>query len=255
MASYAFIEVSGGLGRIVMSREDRLNALGREMIRSLVKLVDEAESSREVKVVSLTGRGRLFSAGIDLKEAAGSGGPDEASGLFEELVGLFSRLAQLSKPFIIELNGDAYGGGAELIWTADIVVSVRGARLVWPEARWGLSPPLLPVIGPSVLGPSRAAYLALTGSSLAAEEAYRLGLISRVYDTLEEMREGVAEIARSIVENSPRAVKSIKSLLRAAKLALLADLGSSELLRLSAMEEARNAWKAFLRKERPVYEW
>jgi len=153
------------------------------------------------------------------------------------------------------LNGDAYGGGAELLWAADIVVAVENAKLVWAEARWGYVTPLLAVLGPSILGPSRTAMLAMTLEPLTAREAHHIGLIARLVPDQAALREEVYRIARSIMENSPQAIKSIKKLLRLAMKPHLVELGVSELERLARGEEARRAAKAFAEKRKPEYKW
>ncbi len=255
MYRFIGVEVSDGIGWIVLRRVEKLNALNLEVVEEILKALDELESRDDVKVIAVTGEGRVFSAGADLSEVARAGSAEEAGRLFSAIARLARRMLWVDKPLIIALNGDAYGGGAELIWTADIVVSVENAKLVWAEARWGYNTPVLPVAGLNILGPSRTAMLAMTVEPLTAKEAHHLGLIARLVPDQKALREEVLKIARSIMENSPQAIKSIKKLLRLAKLTPLMEIGFSELERLARGEEAREAAKAFVERRKPEYKW
>ncbi|MET1129132.1 MAG: enoyl-CoA hydratase/isomerase family protein [Thermoproteota archaeon] len=255
---YYTVEVAkeGKLGWITLNRPDKLNALNRAMLNELLKALSEMRDSPDVKIVVITGRGKAFSAGIDLKELASSSSPDEAEELFAKLAEVFEAVMSFPKPVIIALNGHAYGGGAELLWAADIVVSVKGVKIGWPEARWNLVPPALPFYGVFSLGPARAAYIALTSGELTSEEAYKLGLVSVLVDSQEELVDAVREVAVRIMANSPDAVSSIKAMLLQAKRSLPVGYGVAELRRLARYKKAIDAARAFAeRKEMPSYDW
>lgn len=255
MYRFVKIEVSEGIGWLILSRVDKLNALNSELLSEAIRALDELEARDDVKVIAVTGEGRVFSAGADLSEVAMAGSPEEAEKLFTMLARLVERMLEVEKPLILALNGDAYGGGAELIWAADIVLAVEDAKLVWAEARWGYNTPILPILGLNILGPSRTAILAMTLEPLTAREAHHYGLIARLAPSRENLREEVVRIAKSIMENSPQAIKSIKKLMRIAKLTPLIELGVSELRRLARGDEAREAARAFKEKRRPEYKW
>lgn len=247
--------VEEGIGWIVLSRPERLNALSVEVLEELRRALEEADASPEVKVIVLTGEGRFFSAGADLSEVAKAKRPEEAEAPFRAIAALVETMLSLNKPLILALNGDAYGGGAEMIWGADIVIAVENAKLVWAEARWGYNTPLLPAYGLWTLGPSRAALLAMTSEPLSAKEAHSLGLVARLAPSQEALAEEARKIARSIMENSPRAIASIKALIRLAKASPIAFAGLSELQRLAKGSEAREAATAFVEKRKPTYSW
>ncbi|MCE4602609.1 MAG: enoyl-CoA hydratase/isomerase family protein [Desulfurococcales archaeon] len=242
-------------GRIAWISLGSPGILGIDSIRRLIDLAREAEASEEAKIIAITGEGKYFSVGADLKHVASASSPDEASRLFKELASLFRKLLSLEKPVILGINGDAYGGGAELVWTGDIVVAVRGARLYWVEARWGLVPPMLTVLGPHILGHARALYHAMTGEPMSVEEAYQAGIVSRLVDSREELEDEIRAITSRIMENSPQAVYSVRRIARASLSTGLAELGISELVRLSMTSEARRAAKSFAEKKRPSYDW
>ncbi len=255
MASLVEVERRKGLGLIFMAREDKLNALNKDMMRELRNAIDTLEADDDVKIIALTGRGKAFSAGIDLRELAESKDPDEAAILFKELSKLFERLLLVRKPLIIGVNGIAYGGGAELLWAGDIVVAVRDARIAWPEAKWGLIPPILSTIGPLLLVPQRAAYLAMTSKTITADEARSMGLVSLVVETESDLIKVIEDIASHILQHSPQAILAIKRMITHAKLNVYTSLGISELERLSRTKEALEAAKSFKAKRSPSYKW
>ncbi|MEZ0290110.1 MAG: enoyl-CoA hydratase/isomerase family protein [Sulfolobales archaeon] len=239
---------------IVMNRPEKGNALNRELMRELIKSVDEADRDSSSRIIILTGEGRHFSTGVDLSEIASLSRIEEVEDIFKTLADLFKRLIDLSKPLIIAYNGDAYGGGAEMIWLGDIIISVEDARFGWVESRWGLIPPLLSGIGSLVIGFARAHFIALSSGVLTAREAYQLGLISHL-TTRERLREDIERIARNILENSsPEALSSIKRVARSVKTSILVDLGVSELMRLSRSEDVIRRARDFIeKKQMPRY--
>jgi enoyl-CoA hydratase/3-hydroxyacyl-CoA dehydrogenase len=150
---FVSVEVLDGVGWVVLRRVEKLNALNSEVVEEVIRALDELEGRGDVRVIAVTGEGRVFSAGADLSEVASASSPEEAGRLFASIARLARRMLYVDKPLILALNGDAYGGGAELIWAADIVVSVENAKLVWAEARWGYNTPILQDIGTIYQGP------------------------------------------------------------------------------------------------------
>lgn len=258
MAPYRYVEVEVDppIGWVTFNRPDRLNAMNRAMLEEAVEAVGELEGEPRVHFIAFTGAGRAFSSGVDLSEISQSRDPEEAGRVFEALARFFRKLLATPKPTIAAVNGAAVGGGAELLWVVDLSVAVRGARIMWPEARWGLVPPALASLGPNTLGPARAALIAMTSGELTAEEAHRLGLVSILVDSPENLRLEVRRLAERVMANSPTSIESIVRLLRAAKYSPLLEAGISELQRLSRSSALIEAAKVFLREKRaPEYKW
>ncbi|GBF09253.1 enoyl-CoA hydratase/isomerase family protein [Aeropyrum pernix] len=251
--NYSFVKtrVDPPLGWLVFSRPERLNAFNTSMMREVLAALDELEGDEGVRFVAITGEGKAFSAGIDLGELAEAGSPEEAERLFSTLAMVVERILGLRKPVIMAVNGHAIGGGAELLWAGDIVVAVRSARISWPESLWNLAPPFLPTLGPFVLGPARAAYLALTAEPITAEEAYRMGLVSLLVDEPGQLEDAVKRVAEKIMASPPAAVESIVGMLRAGKRGWHTQLGVAELKRLSKDTTALQAAKSFRDTKRP----
>ncbi len=254
MHSHVSLEVRDGLGWVYMNRPDKYNALNTAMMVEMISTIDSLERDDSVKIIVLSGRGKAFSAGIDLGELSSARTPDEAGSLFQTLARLFRRLIMVEKPLIVAANGDAYGGGAELLWVGDAVVISENARFSWAEARWGLLPPVLSTLGILSIGPVKASYLAMSSSVITAREALELGIATHIAPQ-EKLEEVVASIARSFMENSPQALRAIKRIKRSVLLTHLVELGVSELERLSRTGEALEAAKAFREKRKPSYKW
>ena len=250
------VEVRKPVGWIYFNRPDKLNAMNTSLLREAVEALDSLESEPEVHFIVLSGRGRAFSAGIDLSEVAGSPSPESAGRIFEVLARFFRRLLTVEAVTIAAVNGHAVGGGAEVLWAVDLSVAVKGAKIAWPEARWGLVPPALSTIGPAAIGPARAGYLALTSGGITAEEAHRIGLVSRLVDNPEELEKAVEEMVNEVMKNSRDSAYSISRMLRTAKTTPILELGISELARLARSSDVISASKGFVeRREQPRWEW
>jgi len=234
---------------IILNRPERLNALNRELMRKFVEELERSGKDPGVEIIVISGEGKIFSAGIDLQEIARAEKVEEVEDIFIHLERMFKTLLDVPKITILALNGDAYGGGAEMIWAADIVVSVEDAKIGWAEARWGLVPPIAIGLGSFVLGFSRAALTAYTAGSITAKEAYNLGLIS-VLTSRDKLRESVEEVANNILINtSPEARESIRNMIRLVKKSLFVEFGVSELKRLSKTGELIKRARDFIEKK------
>ena len=170
---------------ITLNRPDKLNALNADLLFELREALGLVEADPEVRVAILTGAGRAFSAGFDIGR-----GPDERE-LHEvppderrtHLLGhveTFMMIWNLSKPVIAAVNGFALAGACELVQVCDIKIASDRAVLGEPEIRAGLGPPFL--ITPFSVGPMKAKELLLTGDTIDAREAERLGMVNRVVD-------------------------------------------------------------------------
>ncbi|MEM4749737.1 MAG: enoyl-CoA hydratase/isomerase family protein [Sulfolobales archaeon] len=239
---------------ISMNRPEKGNALSTSLMREIIGAVKEVERDPSVRIVIFSGEGKFFSSGVDLSEISSASSPEDVERIFRVLAELFKTLLNLSKPLIIAINGDAYGGGAEMIWTGDVVLAVEDARLGWVESRWGLIPPALSGVGALVIGFARASLIALTSGVISAREAYQYGMISYL-TTREKLRDDAIRIARSIISTSaPESIESIKNIMRNVKTGALLDLGVSELLRLSRSGDLIRRARDFIEKKQyPVY--
>lgn len=255
MSGYTYIDVYGrdGVLWIVFNRPDKLNSFNMGMMQ---EVIDATKSSEGYWAIVYTGRGRFFSAGIDLYEVSQSTSADEVGEIFSKLGEMFNTIFNVDKPIVIALNGDAYGGGAEFIWLGDIVIATKDAKIGWAEAKWGLIPPLLPLLGSMSMGIGRAQLIAYTSGVVAAKDLEHFGVISMLVESPDELENSVSKVLDMVKANSPFAFRSLKKYFRMIKLTHLASYGVSELERLSRSMSVVAAAKEFVRsKEQPTYEW
>lgn len=174
-------EVADRVATLTLDRPEALNALDLPLKAALLAALREAERDRDVRAIVLTGAGRAFCAGQDLRERAAS----DAAPLDEELRERYNPIvlavARSAKPVIAAVNGVAAGAGASLALACDLRLAAEGASFLLAFGRVGL----IPDSGatwflPRLVGPARAAELAFITDPLTAEDALRVGLVNRV---------------------------------------------------------------------------
>ncbi|GAA3863466.1 enoyl-CoA hydratase/isomerase family protein [Streptomyces sedi] len=173
------LEVADGVGTLRLDRPP-LNALDIALQDRIRALATEIAGREDIRAVVLTGEGKAFAAGADVKEMASM---DQAAMIARarDLQDAFTSVARLPQPVVAALHGYALGGGLELALTADVRFAAEGTRLGQPEILLGL----IPGAGgtqrlPRLVGPSRAKDLIFTGRQLTADEALAIGLVDRV---------------------------------------------------------------------------
>ena len=170
-----------GISVITLNRPDKLNALNAAMRAALAEGLARAESDEATRVVVLTGAGRAFCAGVDLKELAGEADANEAFVGAITAGPMTDALTALSKPLIAAVNGLAVTGGLELALACDVIIASTEARFADTHVRvgllpgWGMSQKLSRAIGPY-----RAKEMSLSGNFIDAAQAERWGLANRV---------------------------------------------------------------------------
>jgi 2-(1,2-epoxy-1,2-dihydrophenyl)acetyl-CoA isomerase len=172
------LTVDADVAVISLNRPDRLNAVNDQLVEGLLDALAEVEAG-DCGAALLTGRGRAFCAGHDLREPRGD--DDSLLRRLEHLQSVTRRIRSLSIPVIAAVHGHAVGAGAEFALGCDLVVAAEGTRFRFPEVGIGLSvtgglTKLLPLL----VGPVKAKELLLLGEPFDADEALRLGLVNRV---------------------------------------------------------------------------
>ena len=199
------LEKKNQIAKITLNKPQALNAIDEELLSELVAALDEIEKDDSVNVVILTGAGRAFSAGRDLKRLLDGqewpGGPR------------YKALEDLSKPVIAAVNGYCFTGSFELAMCADIVIASENAVFGDTHARFGL----VPGGGqtqrlPRQIGAKKAKELIFTCDTISASEAERIGIVNKVVPP-EKLEETALEMAEKILKNIPETVRGIKSLI------------------------------------------
>ncbi len=247
-----------GIARLTLARPQKHNALSAIMIRELTEAAARLASDPAVRVVVLTGAGRTFCAGGDLGWMRDQMGMDAATRTAEarKLATMLGELNALPKPLIGAVQGNAFGGGVGLACVCDVAIGVSSARFGLTETRLGLVPA---TIGPYVLarmGEGRARQVFMSSRIFDAQEALRLGILSRVVeaDNLEKATEAEIE---PYFECAPGAVAEAKALAR--RLAQPVSPQSAVDLSIDALAsrwedpESLEGIRAFFEKRSPIW--
>ena len=257
-------DVGEHIATITLNRPERLNAISGPMLRSFSAAFREADGDGDVRAIILTGAGRGFCAGLDLKEQGENATADSINGAGDALPSKFDLadappivLHQTDKPVICALNGAAAGYGLDLALGCDIIVASDAAKLAAVFTKRGV----LPESGgtwllPRLIGWAKAAELAFTGRVLTAQQALEIGLVSRVVPAAELMEQAGA-LAREIASNAPLAVQATKRMMR---LGLDETFEANvhhvylQLLPLFRSRDFGEGVKAFIERREPVFE-
>jgi enoyl-CoA hydratase len=198
-------EAKGPVLVITINRPDARNAVNRHVALSMAAALDRLDGDGGLAVGVITGAGKGFSAGMDLKAFAAGEFPIAEGRGFAGIVQRGSR-----KPLIAAVEGFALAGGLEIALACDLIVAGRGARLGIPEVTVGLFAAAGALLRlPRRVGLGGAALLALTGQPVEAEEAHRMGLVDRLAEPGEALSTAL-ELAEVIARNAPLAVAASK---------------------------------------------
>ncbi len=249
-------EVKEGIGTITINRPKKLNALNRATRVELRRVLEEIRSSKELRVLIITGSGEAFIAGADIPEMKEMNQWDMMDNLSTLSQQLYTDFGNLEIPVIAMINGYCFGGGLELALACDIRVASDDASFGQLEIRLGI----MPGGGatqrlPGLVGPAMAKELMFTGRIIDAQEALRIGLVNRTVPRA-KLKETVWELARDIAKKSPIALRLIK---RSVNRGLQApsDIGLAyealaECLCFTT-EDHEEGFSAFLEKRKPSF--
>lgn len=251
-------EVGEGIARIVLNRPDAGNAFNAELARELAKAALACDLDPSVRAVLLTGRGKMFCAGGDLKAFADFG--DEATRrvkkLADDLHKAISIFARMDAPLVVAVNGAAAGAGFSLSITGDIVIAADNAKFTMGYTAVGMSPDGSSTwYLPRLVGLRRAQELALTNRSLSASEALDWGLLTRVV-TAAELDEAAMDLCLQLAAG-PRGAQAMvkKLLLRSPDNSLEAqmEIEGRAIARAAGEPEGIEGVQAFAARRAPVF--
>lgn len=197
-----------------LNRPAALNSITPEIVRGLDAALDQALADDTVCAVVLSGTGRAFCAGADLKHVRRTIGADDTTiaAFLQAIFALMNRVEKFPKPVIAAVNGLALAGGLELVLCCDLVVAARSARIGDAHANYGL----LPGAGSSVrlprkIGATRAKYLLFTAEFASAEELREAGLVNEVVDD-SELAAATERLVAKLATKSPLGLRRMKAL-------------------------------------------
>lgn len=207
------VEKQDGIATVTLQRPEARNALSRALRTAIATTFRNLAEDDEVGAIVLTGAGKAFSAGIDLKELGSQGPSEGGGGELARIEDCVRAMETCPKPIVGAVNGFAITGGFELALACDVLIGSPEARFADTHARvgilpgWGLSQKL-----PRLIGIQRAKLVSLTGNFVAAEEAERWGLLARVVPAPELVATAQA-LARDMASCVPEAMRAVKRMI------------------------------------------
>jgi enoyl-CoA hydratase len=203
-----------GVARITLNRPQAMNAITPAMLVELKDAVLDAGNDKDVGVITITGSGKAFSAGVDLKSL---GDQKVTNGRVGDIIDipaqeLINAIRGVPKAVIALVNGFCFTGALEIVLGCDIVIASREARIGDTHAKWGLRPSWgMSARLPRRIGFLKAKELSFTAEAITAEEAWRIGLVNIVVSG-EKLEETMQIMARKIMANSRQSIAAYKSI-------------------------------------------
>lgn len=247
------LEKENGLRIITLNRPDRLNAINFEMALDLDKVTAEIEEDEEGKVVIVTGAGRGFSAGADIKELAD---PNAKKLPIDRRYTLLNKLEDLTKPVIAAINGVCNGGGLELALCCDFRIASEAATFGLGEVKIGMIPAAGGTVRlPRLIGAARGKEFLYFGNRVDGQEAYRIGLVNKVVSSENLMTEA-KRWAMELAERPPLALQMLKYCVNLGmQMDLLGAINYETKCAAVLMntEDRLEGIRAFVEKRKPVF--
>jgi len=222
--SIVVTEDRGSVRHVILNRPEKRNAMSQQLLRALADALREAAADSAVHCVVLRGEGPVFSAGVDLGELAESAGqPGNLRPFREVFLDCANLCEEMAKPVVCQIHRTCVGGALEVALGCDLRIASSDAQFALPEVRFGL----IPDVGgstrlPAVVGLGRAKELIMTGRSIDAAEAERIGLVNRVVAP-EELEQATQALVDELLANSHVAVGRAKRVIDASARPALAQ--------------------------------
>ena len=256
MAETVLYEKRENIAIITLNRPDALNAINRQLRRELAEAVIQFDGDKEMVVAIITGAGRAFCAGRDLKERAA----DNAAGVQARAADSMApdrpyMWPQTWKPLIAAINGYALAGGWSIAQMCDLRVAAQEAQLGITETRWSLLPPFGTIL-PRMIPLAAALELVFTAQPITAQRAYEIGFVNKVVPRDRLLPEALV-LAQQIAENAPLAVQYFKELAyRGLNLTTEATSALTYHLydQLLRTEDSKEGPRAFAEKRKPRWQ-
>lgn len=260
MSDLMLMEVRESVALLTLNRPDKLNALSYALVDRLMALLDAIEDDPAIRAVILTGAGRAFSAGADIKEFSESvrQGPDIAVRAFVRRgQALTARMEAFPKPIIAAVNGLAFGGGCEITEAVHLAVASEEAVFAKPEIVIGIPPTFGGTQRLSRLaGRKRALEYLLTGDTFSPQRAYELGVVNRVVPP-DQLLPSAFDLAARILRHSPLTASRIISAVTRGLNASIAEglaIESEQFARMVPTHDIREALDAWIDRRKPEYQ-
>lgn len=251
------LKIKNQVAFISLNRPEVFNSFNREMALSLQNTIDECETNVEVRAIVLTGNGKAFCAGQDLKEVTSPElNPGFKKILEEHYNPIITRIRNINKPIIAAVNGVAAGAGANIALACDVVVASGKVSFIQAFSKIGLVPDSGGTFFlPRLIGFQKASALMMLGDKISAEEAEKLGMIYKVFP-FEVFEEEVEKLAYKMAQMPTKALGFIKQLLNKSMTNTLEeqlDLEGKLQIESAQSEDYSEGVNAFIEKRRPNF--
>jgi len=251
------LKIENKIAFITLNRPEVFNSFNRDMALSLQSILDDCEANNDVRAIVITGEGKAFCAGQDLKEVTSPElNPGFKKILEEHYNPIILRIRNIEKPIIAAVNGVAAGAGANIALACDIVVAHEKASFIQAFSLIGLIPDSAGTYFlPRLIGFQKATALAMLGDKISAEEAERLGMIYK-FVPLEEFEETVQRIAQKLANMPTKALGLIKQTFNQSltnNLEQQLALESKHQIEAAGTEDYAEGVAAFIEKRKPNF--
>jgi len=244
------------IGKTTLNRPEKYNSFVREMALALQNILNDCANDDSIRCILITGSGKAFCAGQDLKEATDPEAPEIEQIVREHYNPIIRKIREIEKPVIAAVNGIAAGAGANVALACDIVVAGKSANFIQAFSKIGL----IPDSGgtyflPRLIGLPKATALMMTGESISAEKAEKMGMIYAVYEDTEFESKSL-QLAKSISEMPTKGLGYTKRLLTHSlnnSLDEQLDLEAETQALSAKSEDHKEGVQAFLEKRPPVF--
>ncbi len=256
MAETVLYEKTENIVTITLNRPDSLNSINRQLRADLAEAITNFDADPDARVAIVTGAGRAFCAGRDLKERAGDNADGRqaraADSMYPDRPYMWP---QTWKPIIAAINGFALAGGWSIAQMCDLRIASEDAKLGITETKWSLLPPFGTIL-PKQIGLAATLELCLTAQPVTAQRAYDMGFLNRVVPGDQLMEEAMT-MAAQIAENAPLAVQYFKELAYRGLNMSTQDVSSLTYHmydRLLTTEDSKEGPRAFAEKRKPNWQ-
>ena len=257
MNNSILIKIENQVAYITLNRPDVFNSFNREMAFSLQSILDDCEHNNGVRSIVITGNGKAFCAGQDLKEVTNPElNPGFKKILEEHYNPIITRIRAINKPVIAAVNGVAAGAGANIALSCDLVVASNKASFIQAFSKIGLIPDSGGTFFlPRLIGFQKATALMMLGDKVTAEEAEELGMIFKVISS-ESFNEEVEKLAIKLANMPTKALGLIKELLNKSitnTLEQQLELEGKLQIEAALSEDYTEGVNAFMEKRKPIF--
>lgn len=253
---HILVDVQDSVMSITLNRPEALNAFSPDMMDGLMEAIQEAKVNSDIRVVVLSGAGRSFSAGGDVKGMGGQKSPIDAYDHIGRLNELILAMRELEKPIIGAVHGFAAGAGFNLALACDMIIAAEESKFVLSFAKVGLvSDGGGSFFLTRLVGPHKAKELLFHAEPITAKQAYELGILNQVHPQ-ETLKEEVMKVAEKLSKGPGKAYGFMKRLVNQAMVSDLDEILEQERITQATMittEDHKEGVRAFVEKREPLF--